>query len=363
MDHLFSWNDVPESWRARPVFEVKGRTYLFFEVVQAAGLRGDLTPFSEAVYRRWRLQLQAQAEGLETDAAVLEARIEEYRYARDLISAQETERWLSIRGLVLDDFFGYIDRLILNEQRPDFDPQPIPLDPQDFIAPLLADLMLSGEFLKWARKLAREIVSVGENGEPSLQEARDLVRSFRTEGRNVERDWAGLLEVLALQESKAIQFLHWQRVAKARLSQVFSPEHRAALLIENRLAFIRVELETVSFDSPEAAREGYLCVLDDKVPLDRVAMDAGYPLEHQVVFLSNLPESWHLSILGTHPGSTLPPLSGRGTFDVCRVIRFLEPHLGDPTVSEAVDGLLLQRHFGDAEARDVRWQIGEVERA
>jgi hypothetical protein len=123
--------------------------------------------------------------------------------------------------------------------------------------------------------------------------------------------------------------------------------------------FVRVELETVSFDSMAAAREGYLCVADDKMPPEQVAMEAGYPYERKVVFLGELPESCQMLILGAHPGSTLPPQSWGGTYEVCRVIRFLEPHLGDSTVQGAVDALLLRRHFGAVEAREARWHIRE----
>ena len=51
-----------------------------------------------------------RASGRETDQSALQARSEEFRISRDLISAEETERWLDERGLILDDFSDFLIR-------------------------------------------------------------------------------------------------------------------------------------------------------------------------------------------------------------------------------------------------------------
>ncbi len=44
------------------------------------------------------------------DEAALQSAVEQFRYERDLITAEETERWLEARGLTLDDFSDYFVR-------------------------------------------------------------------------------------------------------------------------------------------------------------------------------------------------------------------------------------------------------------
>ena len=76
------------------------------DVICAAHFRGDL----EKSWKRVCDYVKSGASGRETDEADLQARSEEFRINRDLISAEETERWLDERGLSLDDFSDFLIR-------------------------------------------------------------------------------------------------------------------------------------------------------------------------------------------------------------------------------------------------------------
>lgn len=88
------------------VFHVGNKTITMDDVICAAHFRGDL----EKSWKRVCDYVKSGASGRETDEADLQARSEEFRINRDLISAEETERWLDERGLSLDDFSDFLIR-------------------------------------------------------------------------------------------------------------------------------------------------------------------------------------------------------------------------------------------------------------
>src|SRR4051812_15579402 len=101
-------DDDPALWEL-PIFAVGAREVTVGDVIDAAHVRGELEPC-------WKRLLALEAavrQGLaavELDESALQALSEQFRYDRDLITEEETERWLGARGLTLDDFSGYFLR-------------------------------------------------------------------------------------------------------------------------------------------------------------------------------------------------------------------------------------------------------------
>lgn len=92
--------------RGQVVFQAGQKTITVDDVICAAHLRGEL----EASWSRVLKYAQSETSGLGPDQADLQARSEQFRISRDLISAEETERWLDERGLTLDDFSDFLVR-------------------------------------------------------------------------------------------------------------------------------------------------------------------------------------------------------------------------------------------------------------
>ena len=55
-------------------------------------------------------EAKADESDIELDDAAVAAAAEAFRYEHNLITAEETERWLEERGLSLDDFTDYFVR-------------------------------------------------------------------------------------------------------------------------------------------------------------------------------------------------------------------------------------------------------------
>jgi hypothetical protein len=349
--------DLPEDWLNLPAFEAGGRSVVFREIVQAAAVRGDLDPFLEQTIAAWRAQTEALNSGLEAEESSVEALMEEYRYDRDLVSAEETERWLAQWGLTPEDFLDHFVRRYwagvhrngtANEAGSE-------LIPDGFGRIWLADMVLSGVWVRWARQLATEVVC-GLATEPTSGDAVGvLLEGFKRKRTWSEPTWEQWLADWELHPDQLAEILRRLEITERRQREALSPSARESVVDEQRMALVRVDLEVVGFDSEEAAKEGYSCAVSDGLSLELVARESGYPMERRAYFLRDLPDGLKMSILGAYPGAILPPHIGGGTVDVYRVVRHTEPDLADPHVAGEIDAILIQRHFGDLEAREVRW--------
>ena len=107
------------------------------------------------------------ASGREFDESALQERSEEFRISRDLISAEETERWLEERGLSLNDFGDFLVRQEISASASvssDCQVEEYAFASADLRELLRIDLLFTGDFdrlataLAW-RMAAREAVS------------------------------------------------------------------------------------------------------------------------------------------------------------------------------------------------------------
>jgi len=84
----------------QPAFTVKDRTFSVREVIEAAHFRGGLDAW-------WHKAARIVESELTVDTEAVQVRADEFRTARDLITAEETERWLAVRGLTMEEFGDY----------------------------------------------------------------------------------------------------------------------------------------------------------------------------------------------------------------------------------------------------------------
>src|SRR4051812_1064385 len=124
-------------WKC-PVFAAGRRGVNVGDVIDAAFFCDELGPVCERLNDLVRAERRA-AEGEGVDEAILQVKSEQWRGERELITAEETEEWLLLRGLTLDDFSEYFFRQAalesdaLRSEPPDFDAQESDLDLRDLL--------------------------------------------------------------------------------------------------------------------------------------------------------------------------------------------------------------------------------------
>ncbi|MFO1459147.1 MAG: hypothetical protein U1G08_07025 [Verrucomicrobiota bacterium] len=356
MPERFISHTIPASWQRRVAFEIRGRRCTLREVVLAAEIRGDLMPWIDESRKALACERHAEQEGREADMEAVEELMDGFRYENGLVTVEETEHWLEENGLNVDDLGNHFLRAYWKrELEHELNPQPC-ADDEDSTA-WTSDLIISGGLARLARRLAREATCALQRPGPSESLARDLLDGFRSSDRMRDIPFDRWMADWQIEEPVVLSLLFGQWCHNADRRDALTSERRAAVLAEQRSALVRVELVSVQFDSEAAAHEAYLCVTADGLSLEEVANESGYPIRQVSAFVRQFPEEWHLPLLSTLPGRTLPPLPENSTHHVCRVVTHHEPVLTDPAVAQALDELLLERHFGRLESREVNWLL------
>src|SRR6266481_6446701 len=102
----------------RLVISSGGQEYSVRDVVDAAWFRGELDSSWSRLLHEVACDALADERDLEADGDLLQTMSEEFRYGRDLLTAEETEKWLAARDLTEEDFSAYFLRRYWHEQFP-----------------------------------------------------------------------------------------------------------------------------------------------------------------------------------------------------------------------------------------------------
>jgi hypothetical protein len=375
-------SNLPNSAEAlpvsHPVFAAGGRNYTLNHVIQAADFRGDLEPFRTAWLEAASHARQAEEQGREPDAAALEELASQFRYRRDLITAEECEQWLAMRGLTLDDFSEHIQQTYWASQSlspeintGDKTTEAIPRDCAVTSADFEEDdpqgtrrfrvgLLLSDDFNEMARALAWRVAVAGEGirhpSDAAVSEARlDFLASHHLDEGTLPgwiKHWGGSADWFE-------ELLRLEAGFQTESQGLLTTENQRRALAAMRLPLLRLEIEVLELASEAAAREAFLCASDDGTPLSELAEHSHYSLRSLSGLLEELPEPWQPSLLNAAPGAVLPPFASQDGFKLCRLVSKRDPTFTDRDVLDRVNAAILRAHYQELEARCIRWNMSD----
>ncbi len=326
------------------------------EVICAAHFRGELEPSWNRV-----LELVGSEEGAAgPDEADLQARSEQFRIYHDLISAEETERWLDERGLALEDFNNFLVRQWIDQAasgelvgREVIDYTSAPLDLREA---LRVDLLFSGEFDRLATRLGWRSAAREGAQDRVLDEAIAIERArfYQRSGIN-DASLAAWLAGLARDSLWFNRMLEFEAAFRRDCESILTPKARERMLQSLRLPLTQFALEFLELDSLDAAREAIQCISEDGESMEDVATAACLPFQRVDVRYEDLPEDLQRHLLGAMAGEILQPISNGDGFKLCRLVRKIESDLDDDEVRSRVDQRIVERHFSEVAAHFIRW--------
>jgi hypothetical protein len=342
--------------RGQVIFRAGQKTITVDEVICAAHLRGEL----ETSWRRVLKYAQSETIGLEADQADLQVRSEQFRISRDLISTEETERWLDERGLTLDDFSEFLARQEVYDDLASVDGgqtrQDYAFAPVDLREQLRADLLFTGEFDRLATGLAWRIAAheAVSDSVPASAIASERARFLERSGVSDDMLDRWLL-ALGRDAVWFNEMLELEALFRRQREALFTLASCERMLPSLRMPLARFELELIEVDSRDAAREVFECVSADGESMEEVASGAGYPYRRSTVFYEDLPADLQPRLLSAMPEEILDPIEREGGFELFRLIRKIELNLADEEVRSRVEAKIMERHFSELVARFVRW--------
>jgi hypothetical protein len=340
-----------------PAFSAGERHYSATDVIDAAWFRGEVQSCWETSMLGAARKQRADEEGLEPDSETLQHLSEDVRYRHDLITAEETEAWLTARGLTLDDLTGHAYRRYWREHSA---AAPTPAGPV-YIAGspeersvFLHDVIFDGEFAQLAEHLSWRAVGAlvlevpPTSGELEAARERFLQRTaLRPEQLapalgQLGRDAAWLGHMLALESAYERQ-----------CAQLCTAENRVRTLAALRLPLTSFTVELMDLDSADAVREACLCVSAADISMEELAGQEHRLIERRQLLLEDLPEDAQQQFLSAEPGHVLPFITEGERFQVCRIAEKREPALSDASVCARVDADLRTGHFGNLAAKHI----------
>ncbi|MEP6685523.1 MAG: hypothetical protein ABJB22_01990, partial [Verrucomicrobiota bacterium] len=283
-----------------------------------------------------------------------------FRYAHNLITAEETEHWLEERGLTLEDFSDYFIRTYWrNALDGKVTEKPIAFRSAspELRELLTAELFFSGEFERMTRRqswqVAASCAAAGNDLPGDVIEAEEQ-RFFAREGIGPD-ELPGLLDQLDRDQSWFAEMISLQVIYRRQAETLLSgaaPNNELATL---RLPLTRFELEIVEMESRDAAAEALFCVREDGMSMEEVAAENGYPYRRTTTLLEDIPVDSQQKFLSVPPGEVLDPIARGDGFQLCRVMGKSEPTLDDAVVRMRIEERILERHFSELAAKRIEW--------
>lgn len=337
--------------------------YTARDAIEAGLFRGDLNQPWKLFLRRVAAQARADEQDMDLDEEAFDAAAEAFRYKHDLITAEETERWLTSNGLTLDDFSDYFARqcwggVVMENLTPaEIDYSSAPADLRDLFA---IDLILSGQLQDLTTQLSWRLAAVAASGdvEPDavamqrkefLERAGMKAAALKTWLEAVGRDEAWLDRQAALEGAY-----------RRRAGEALGPNAHQKELASMRLGLTRFETEWIEVESRDAAQEALLCVTEDGMSMEEVATEGRYPHRRLEFVFEDLAPDAQQKFLSVSSGQVLAPMPRGDGFELCRVINKVEPQAGDPGIRGRIEQRLLDRHFAELASKHVERRLGNA---
>ena len=343
------------------VFLCAEQAYTVRDLIDAAHFRVEVEPVWNDLLRLVTAERRADVEELEFSDEAIDTAVEQFRYQRDLITAEETEKWLTDRGLTLADFSAHFVRHYWGEKWDDIEPEAVDYfsAPNELRELLTTELILSGELDQMAQRLSWRVAArAAADDRPATPEliAEEEALFFERNGL-AEDQLPGWLERLGREAEWFRNLLTMEAIHRRDCAALLSPQTRAHEIAALRLPLTRFEVETIELDSLDAAREALLCARDDGMSMEEVATEGRYPYRHPELLLEEIPEELQQKFLSAHPGDILEPIAHGDGFHLCRVVGKEEPDADDPVVQERAENRILDRHFADLTTRHIQWRL------
>ena len=331
------------------------------DAIDAAIFRGEL----EAKWQEFLEAIEAEKRSdeldFDLDDAAISSAAEAFRYEYDLITAEETEEWLGNRGLTLNDFTAYFTRRYwANALHEELVPHEVEYHSasSELRELFLSELILSGELDRMTTALMWRLAAHCAEKDPDPDAIAVAERKFFDRNEIEPSQLADWLERLGRDSEWFNMMLVIDAAYRTRRDTLLVPQARQHELMALRLSLTRFETEIIEFESRDAAKEALFCVREDGMSMEEVASEGRYPYRRVGFLLEDIPIDTQQRFLCVSAGQVLKPIERGDGFELCCIVKKIEPRLDDPRVKSRIDQRLIDRHFSELVSKHVERRLG-----
>jgi len=346
-------------------FEVGVETYTWEDIVLAAILWGEWQQVRTQVRAALRSAGDLQSREVAPTDAEIEHAADAFRYARDLITADETETWLSRRGLGFDELLQYVERGLARRWsalRLDGGDLDGPSD-DDVESAVWAEAVFSGWLSRLADRLAlqaavheqlrRQADAHGDGGRGPTELAASRPAMLHTCPRELHGGGA-----LGLDESplRRCQWLrHLDDCFQQYCGGLITPRALQDEIHLHQLEWVRLRIRYALFADEDAAREALLCVRLDGQTLAEAAARAGVSVREDCLLLEEIDEPARGAFLAAAQDELLGPVGWAGKHGIVLMLEKCRPSVDDAATRERARETVLARVLQEQADSVVRW--------
>jgi len=273
------------------LFTIGDQKFDWEDAALAAQLRGEWARLEKVTRQGLACEQRAAETGEWPAAQEVQATANEFRYAHNLISAQETQDWLNHWGLTVEGWMGYFRRSLLRERWANHLKEIIaayPATPEEVAETIKCESLCSGELTQWAYQLA---------GRAAL--ARQEKMNVAATGCDAAPPAQARKEILTRIE----------KVYQTLREQIVTPQARCTQIAHHHLDWIRFDCRYIWFPEERLAREAAFCVREDGLTLDEVAQDARLIVQPYNFYLDEIEPARRNQFLAAQVGDWIGPLN------------------------------------------------------
>ena len=316
------------------VFSVGRQQYYWDDVILSARRWGDWADLEKELREGIACLKRLDEAEEEFDPEALESAANDFRYERDLLTAEEAEAWLNRWNLSADSWMEYLQRFILRRKWADQLVEIVAryrVTKKEIHSSLHAEAICSGHLARFARALAARASAYEKALEAGW--VRDEPKSAEATGR------------IRLLEASYQRFCDHVVDAQGIKNQVDS----------HRLDWIRIGCRYVLFSQEQMAREAALCARDDGMQLDEVAANASIALQNATMYLDEVEPSLRDRFLSAEKGALVGPLNWDKAFGLFLVEDKIIPAVEDPEIKQRAQETLLESAVNREINKRVKW--------
>jgi hypothetical protein len=343
-------------------FSLGGIDFLQIDVALAAMVFGDWARFEKRLAGGLACAARAGAESLPVPAQAIEEAAITFRYERDLISGTDITAWLERAGFSADEWMAFVTRGVLRQiwsvdledTLDKYGPSPRQLE-----SAALTEGICSRLFDEFEQAFAGRAATVFEL-DAAMFESRALMSVSHAEaaGRLV-RQHAHWLDVRSASDTLArLRVILEIRDLYCAAADRFVEEKALREVVEaNRLEWVVVDSDALSFADESAAREAMLCVTEDRLSLSDIAELSRHSLIRTHGFLDDVPLDHRHRLVAAEPGRVIGPLLVDNRYHVMMVTKRCAATLDDAQVATRARATLLDQIAHRAVREHVRRRV------